>query len=108
MPFYYYLPFIYNSCSSKNPIEKIIRSERIKIAKVYKNINKHNLQIRYTHIERDKQNDPIFISYNFGVDESRYFYPASTAKLPIVILTLQKLRELQAKMCQLTCILHLK
>ena len=92
-----FLTVIYNSCSSKNPIEKIIRSERIKIARVYKNINKHNLQIRYTHIERDKQNDPIFISYNFGVDESRYFYPASTAKLPIVILTLQKLRELQRK-----------
>ena len=88
---------VHNSCSSENPLEKIIRSERIEIARVYKNLNKHNVQIRYTHVERNEQNFPIFTSYNFGVDESRYFYPASTAKLPVAILTLQKLRELQVK-----------
>ena len=55
------------------------------------------IQIIYTQINRDANNMPDFRSFYFNVDSSRYFYPASTVKLPIVLLSLEKLRQLQIK-----------
>ncbi len=54
-----------------------------------------NVQIIYTQVNRDKQNNPKFTDYYFNVDSSKYFYPASTVKLPTVLLALQRLNELQ-------------
>ncbi|MEO8569258.1 MAG: serine hydrolase, partial [Ginsengibacter sp.] len=54
-----------------------------------------NVQIIYTEINRDENNNPAFTDYFFNVDSSQYFYPASTVKLPTALLALQKLRELQ-------------
>jgi hypothetical protein len=54
-----------------------------------------NVQIIYTEINRDKHNNPEFTDYYFNVDASKYFYPASTVKLPAAILALQKLHELR-------------
>ena len=73
-----------------------MQSGKKEIAAIIKNQDQHAIQIRYTQIQRDSLNRPLFKSFEFGVDESRYFYPASTAKLPIAILSLQRLRELQA------------
>jgi hypothetical protein len=53
-----------------------------------------NIQIIYTRIDRDKSGVPHFTDHFFGVDDQRYYYPASTVKLPIAILALQKLNEL--------------
>ncbi len=53
-----------------------------------------NVQIIYTQINRDKNNNPSFINYYFNVDSSKYFYPASTVKLPVALLALQRLNEL--------------
>ncbi len=85
------------SCSTENPLVRIMQSKKKEIAVITKNQDQHAVQIRYTQIERDSFNRPIFKSFEFGVDESRYFYPASTAKLPVAILSLQRLRELQAE-----------
>ena len=38
---------------------------------------------------------------SFQLDEMHYFYPASTAKLPVAILALQKLRTLQSQGIQI-------
>lgn len=61
---------------------------------VLKNRKAWNVQIIYTQINRDKNNEPAFTNYYFNVDSSKYFYPASTVKLPIALLALQKLNEL--------------
>lgn len=55
------------------------------------------LQIIYTRIDRKANNEPVFTPYYFNVDASDYFYPASTVKMPIALLSLEKLRTLQAK-----------
>lgn len=52
-------------------------------------------QIIYTQINRQADNTPLFTSYYFNVDSGRYFYPASTVKMPVALLTLQKLHELK-------------
>ena len=54
-----------------------------------------NVQIIYTQINRDRNNQPHFKDYYFNVDSTQYFYPASTVKLPAVLLALQKLNELR-------------
>jgi len=61
---------------------------------VIKNKTIWNVQIIYTQINRDKNNVPSYTDYFFNVDSAKYFYPASTVKLPIALLALQKLNEL--------------
>ena len=54
-----------------------------------------NVQIIYTQINRRANGSPYFTPYYFNVNPDKYFYPASTVKLPIVLLALQKLNELK-------------
>jgi len=54
----------------------------------------HEVQILYTRIDRDDANRPVFQSESWGLDEARYFYPASTVKLPAAILAIEKLAKL--------------
>jgi hypothetical protein len=62
--------------------------------KVLSNPTYYRLQIIYTQINRDKNNNPSFKNYYFNVDSMLYYNPASTVKLPLAILSLQKLNEL--------------
>lgn len=56
-----------------------------------------NVQIIYTQINRGKkEKDKIkFTDHTFNLNAGNYFYPASTVKLPVAILALQKLHELK-------------
>lgn len=54
----------------------------------------YRLQIIYTQINRDKDNKPSFTNYYFNVDSTNYFNPASTVKLPLALLSLEKLNHL--------------
>ena len=88
--------FLLLSCSSTtNPIELIIKKREPQFKPVYKNKENHNLQILYTKVVRDSLGMPSFIQYDYQADNNVYFYPASTMKLPIVALTLQKINELR-------------
>lgn len=53
------------------------------------------IQVIYTQIDRQANNQPVFKPYYFNVDPAEYFYPASTVKLPVALLALQKLHELR-------------
>ena len=64
---------------------------------VIKNKDVHRLQIIYTMINRDKNNQPHFINYYFNYDPDLYFNPASIVKLPLAILSLEKLHEMGHK-----------
>jgi hypothetical protein len=55
----------------------------------------HRIQIIYTQIDRRENGKPEFTDHYFNVNDSFYFYPASTVKLPIAVLALQKLNELK-------------
>ena len=57
----------------------------------------HKIQIIYTQIDRKRNGKPLFTDFYFNVGDSTYFYPASTVKLPVAILALQKLNELNIK-----------
>lgn len=62
---------------------------------VLNNREQLGIQIIYTQVDRDKKGKPVFTEHRFGVDAGRYYYPASTVKLPVAILALQRLNELK-------------
>ena len=52
-------------------------------------------QIIYTQINRDKNNTPSFTNFYFNYDSLQYFNPASTVKMPLAFLSLEKLNQLK-------------
>jgi hypothetical protein len=53
------------------------------------------VKIIYTQIDRKANNRPVFTDHFFSLDPKQYFYPASTVKMPVAFLALQKLNELK-------------
>src|SRR5882757_2270789 len=51
-------------------------------------------QLIYTRIDRDSRNRPHFHNYNYRVDSLEYFNPASTVKMPLAFLSLEKMNSL--------------
>ncbi len=74
----------------EDPLARVLASPDSAIARVMADPDAFELQIRYTRIER-RGDSVLFTPYEYGVDDGKYFYPASTAKLPVAILALEKL-----------------
>ncbi|MBF9221737.1 serine hydrolase [Hymenobacter ruricola] len=55
---------------------------------------KYEFQIIYTQINRDAQNRPSFVPHTYHLNPRQYFNPASLVKLPVVLLSLEKLNDL--------------
>jgi len=90
------LAFIGCTTAEKNPLEKVLTSENQKIKTVLDSLEKYEVQILYTEVTRNIDNSLNFIDYSFQVDDSTYFYPASSVKFPIAVLALEKLNAQQA------------
>ena len=90
--------FIFLACKKqKTVLESVLEFPDPLIQQVMKNKEEHEIQILLSQIKRSPSGKIFFSEDAFQVDEQQYFYPASTAKLPIAILALQKLKELKAK-----------
>jgi hypothetical protein len=88
------------SCNSINNndadlVLKLMEQKPDQFARIITAKDSSEVQIIYTQIDRDENNNPSFKSYYFNVDSSRYFYPASTIKLPMSLLALEKINELK-------------
>ena len=77
-----------------NLIETLMKKKPRYFDSIIQNKDSLRLQVIYTQINRDKNNKPSFKNYYFNVSDTHYFYPASTVKMPISFLALQKLNEL--------------
>lgn len=88
--------FLIGSCQ---PNSQVLFEEGLEdyptLQKVLADTAKYQVQILYTQIDRNEHGNPLFNTYPFNVDDSRYFYPASTVKLPIALLALEWLEERQ-------------
>ena len=80
------ISFIISCSTSSSVLDKVLNKNINELQKVLKNKEKHELQILLTQIKRDDSGKAVFKENTFQLDECRYFYPASTAKLPIAIL----------------------
>lgn len=84
-----------NACSEvqpeKDPLQKALQDPDPKITRVMDSLDAFEIQILFTQIKRDQDNKPVFKDFEFQVNDSTYFYPASTVKFPVAVLTLEKL-----------------
>jgi len=97
------LAVLISACAESNDTfnwDKLGSSENLK--NVFEEKDKYELQIRYTQINRDAQNVAQLKSYSFNIDSSVYFYPASTVKMPVAFLALQRLNEIQLQGADVT------
>jgi hypothetical protein len=62
---------------------------------VLQNPDSFHYQLIYTKIDRDRKNRPHFTSYFYHVDSTDYFNPASTVKMPLAFLALEKINRLK-------------
>lgn len=82
------------SCQPLNLILTQRKADYPILAKVLSEPDKYQVQILYTRVESDVTK-PRLHYYHYQVDPNRYFYPASTVKLPLAALALQWLAEQQ-------------
>lgn len=78
-------------------VESILATNPDFFDSILKNRKQLNVQVIYTQIDRDKNGNANLQNHYFNLDTSSYYYPASTVKLPVVLLALQKLNELKSK-----------
>jgi hypothetical protein len=71
-------------------IENLFNSRPDLFGPVLENVEKHEVQILYTQIDRDEDNRPHFRTHAYRFDPGAYFYPASSIKLAAAVLALEK------------------
>lgn len=75
-------------------VQKLMEQKPDQFSRIIAAKDSFEIQIIYTQIDRDENNVPSFRAYSFNVDSARYFYPASTVKLPLSLLALEKINQL--------------
>lgn len=75
-----------------DPLQFALASDAPEIQNVMNNLEAHEVQIKLSTISII--NDSVhFEDFEFQVNDSLYFYPASTVKWPVSILAIEKLKE---------------
>jgi len=90
--------------SGKNPsntdtllLKNLMEAHRAQFGSLLADTQHLEIQILYTQINRDKMNKPHFTSFSYHLRPENYFYPASTVKLPLTALALEKIERLKKK-----------
>lgn len=89
--------FAQNKKEVENLIENLLKQNEKLFPLVLENPQKYRVQIIYTKIDRTKNDAAKLTTYKYRLDARKYFYPASTVKLPAALLTLEKLNQLSLK-----------
>ena len=91
----------YNGTSIKidtsSLILKIMQSNPDFFGKYIDSAKDFEIQAIYTQIDRDSLNVPSFKMYAYRLNDKAYFCPASTSKLPVLLIALEKLNKLEKK-----------
>jgi hypothetical protein len=88
-------------CANAQPrtdmfLQKLLKKEKDSLLRnVLDHPDTYRYQLVYTQIDRDGKNRPTFTNFYYQFDSLRYFNPASTVKLPLALLTLEKLHALE-------------
>jgi hypothetical protein len=75
--------------------ESLLKKYPQYFGEVLKNSSAWNVQIIYTQINRRANGIADLTHHYYNLNRDKYFYPASTVKLPVVLLALQKLNKLK-------------
>ena len=95
------LSIILFGCSLEtSPIKSSFRNNNF-LKEIIKEKEDYEIQVLLTKINH--YNSQVnFQEYKYQLDDNKYFYPASTIKLPIVVLALKKINELRSKGSEIT------
>lgn len=93
----FFILFVCNNCIAQDDVLRNILSQHPQqFDTILKNKERYRLQIVYTKIDRDKNNEPHFTTYYF--DTARYYYYcASMVKLLECALAIEKINEAKSK-----------
>ena len=80
-----------------SPLHQVIQNNPKWFGRIASNPDSFRVQIIYTQINRNKKNKPSFKEFSYRLNNQEYFYPASTVKMPIALLALEKINELGIK-----------
>lgn len=75
------------------PLSDALASQSPLIKKVMDSLENYEIQIKFTQIDQQGEK-VVFTDYDFQVNANNYFYPASSVKLPVAVLALEKLNSL--------------
>ena len=94
-----FIAVIIGSCTSNSnfdhPWDEILNSDSEVFNRVIDSLDHYEVQILYTRI--DNEDGLIRLtSHPLHIDDNRYFYPASTVKMPTAFLAIEYLNELSA------------
>jgi hypothetical protein len=76
-------------------LKKLVRESSPHLDSLLQANDHYHIKIIYTQVDRSASGKPRFTNYYFNADPAQYFYPASTVKMPVALLALQKLNQLQ-------------
>lgn len=83
------------SFAQNDLVEKLLNENKKFFGNILNEIDSYEVQIIYTQINRDENNNPSFRTFTYRLDPKNYYYPASTVKLPVSILALEKINNLK-------------
>ena len=94
-----FIAVIIGSCTANSkfdhPWDEILNSDSEVFNRVIDSLDHYEVQILYTRI--DNEDGLIRLtSHPLHIDDNRYFYPASTVKMPTAFLAIEYLNELSA------------
>ncbi len=100
LPFFlltFLIPFsLFAQNKSNNFLKNILQEQGSPLLKnIFQHPDSFRFQLIYTKIDRDKNNKPHFKNYYYNVDSNEYFNPASTVKMPLAFLSLEKINSLK-------------
>jgi hypothetical protein len=75
-------------------LRRILAAPGSGFEEVFSDPSRYNLQVVYTRMRPDGRGGTSYTDHTFNLDPGSYFYPASTVKMPVAILALQRLREM--------------
>ncbi len=80
---------LFFSCAEEKTVlslSDIVNTDIPQLQNIAQNLEAHEVQVMLTNLSTGEE-------YQFQVNDSNYFYPASTVKLPIAALALEKVNE---------------
>lgn len=95
--FFFLVTNILPLMAQKKLLLKLMKSRPAAFQMLLDNPGQYDIQIIYTQIDRDKHNFPHFNQHSFQLDKKSYYYPASTVKMPIAFMALEKINQLKIK-----------
>ena len=83
-----------NNSAPKSTLEKILDAGTKRFKKIISEKNKYEVQILFSPITKSEDGVTV-VDHFFNFRPDDYFYPASSVKMPVAFLALQKLEEMR-------------